>query len=108
MSTVRLPPASFRARLVVNRGGTHGRTAGIVAAPDAIVSGNRPVAEEEQPMPVHDWTRVEAGVFHDFHNCWLADLRNRLNGSILPEGHYAMTEQHAGASIADILTLHPP
>jgi hypothetical protein len=57
-------------------------------------------------MPVHDWTRVEDGVFHDFHVGWLPELRTALNGGLLPEGYYAMAEQHAGRSIADILTLH--
>jgi hypothetical protein len=57
-------------------------------------------------MPVHDWTRVEAGIFHDFHNAWLTEIRNTLNGGLLPSGYYCLTEQHAGRSIADILTLH--
>lgn len=57
-------------------------------------------------MPVHDWTRVDAGVFHDFHNVWIGELRNALNRGLLPEGYYAMSEQHAGRYIADILTLH--
>ena len=57
-------------------------------------------------MPVHDWTRVEASVFHDFHNAWIAELRNVLNSGLLPSGYYAMTEQHAGKYIADVLTLH--
>jgi hypothetical protein len=27
-------------------------------------------------MPIHDWTRVEAGLFHDFHTVWVgATLR---------------------------------
>jgi hypothetical protein len=30
-------------------------------------------------MPVHDWTRVDAGIFHDFHNAWITELRNVLN-----------------------------
>ncbi|HXE53985.1 MAG TPA: DUF4058 family protein [Tepidisphaeraceae bacterium] len=57
-------------------------------------------------MPVHDWTRVEAGIFHDFHLAWIAALRRNLNGGILPEGYYALAEQHAGRSIPDVLTLH--
>jgi len=57
-------------------------------------------------MPVHDWTRVEAGIFHDFHNAWIIELRNALNGGVLPDGYYALTEQHAGRYIADLLTLH--
>jgi hypothetical protein len=56
-------------------------------------------------MPVHDWTRDEAGIFHDFHNCWLTELRNTLNGGLLPAGYYALTEQHAGRYIVDLLTL---
>lgn len=59
-------------------------------------------------MPVHDWTRVEAGIFHDFHTAWIGEIRTALNGGLLPEGYYALAEQHAGRSIADILTLHAP
>ena len=36
-------------------------------------------------MPVHDWTRVEAGIFHDFHVAWLPEIRKALNGGLLPE-----------------------
>lgn len=57
-------------------------------------------------MPVHDWTRVEAGIFHDFHVAWIPEIRKALNGGLLPEGFYALAEQHAGHSIADVLTLH--
>ena len=44
-------------------------------------------------MPVHDWSRVFAGAFHDFHLAWMAELRNALNGGILPENYYALAEQ---------------
>ena len=27
-------------------------------------------------MPIHDWTRVAPGIFHDFHNAWVMELRN--------------------------------
>jgi hypothetical protein len=57
-------------------------------------------------MPIHDWSRVDAGTFHHFHNAWIMRLSNELNGGLLPEGYYAMTEQHAGRVIADVLTLH--
>jgi hypothetical protein len=57
-------------------------------------------------MPVHDWTRVEAGIFHDFHSAWITELRNALNGGILPSDYYALAEQHAGRSVPDLLTLH--
>jgi hypothetical protein len=37
-------------------------------------------------MPVHDWTQVTAGTFHDFHKAWITELRNALNGGVLPGG----------------------
>jgi hypothetical protein len=57
-------------------------------------------------MPVHDWTLVEAGIFHDLHTVWTGHLRTALNEGLLPEGYYALAEQHAGNPIADVLTLH--
>jgi hypothetical protein len=57
-------------------------------------------------MPVHDWTRVEAGIFHHFHNLWITELSNALNGGLLPGDFYALVEQHAGRFVTDILTLH--
>jgi hypothetical protein len=57
-------------------------------------------------MPVHDWTRVEDGIFHAFHVGWIGVIQTSLNGGLLPKGFYALAEQHAGRSIPDILTLH--
>ena len=57
-------------------------------------------------MPVHDWSRVEDGIFHDFHNAWITEFRNILNGGLLPRGYYALGEQHAGRFVTDVLTLH--
>ena len=57
-------------------------------------------------MPVHDWTRVEAGLFHSLHVTWIAELNRALNAGLLPPGYYALAEQHAGRTIADVLTLH--
>jgi hypothetical protein len=56
-------------------------------------------------MPIHDWTSVFDGAFHDFHFAWLAELRNALNGGVLPPDYYAMAEQVAGPREADVLTL---
>jgi hypothetical protein len=58
-------------------------------------------------MPVHDWTRVSAGTFHDFHSAWIIHLKEALNSGLLPDGFYAMSEQQGSQIIADILTLHP-
>ncbi len=57
-------------------------------------------------MPVHDWTRVDAGIFHDFHTVWVGQLRTALNEGLLPPDYYALAEQHAGQRITDVLTLH--
>lgn len=57
-------------------------------------------------MSVHDWTRVEAGIFHDFHTAWIMEIRSTLNNGLLPSDYYALAEQHAGCYVADLLTLH--
>ncbi|MCI0459552.1 MAG: DUF4058 family protein [Gemmataceae bacterium] len=56
-------------------------------------------------MPIHDWTRVNAGTFHDFHSSGIIHLKETLNGGLLPRGYYALAEQHAGRVLTDILTL---
>jgi hypothetical protein len=57
-------------------------------------------------MNVHDWTRVEDNVFHDFHNRWITHLTDSLNSGVLPDGYFARSEQHYGLPIADLLALH--
>jgi hypothetical protein len=56
-------------------------------------------------MPVHDWTRVDAGIFHAFHQQWIIAISNALNTGILPEDYYALPEQHAAGFGPDVLTL---
>jgi hypothetical protein len=56
-------------------------------------------------MPIHDWTRIEAGAFHDFHQCWAAAIRSALNGGLLPPGYMALVEQVTGRPIPDVVTL---
>jgi Protein of unknown function (DUF4058) len=56
-------------------------------------------------MPIHDWTRVEAGIFHDFHHAWIEELKRALNRGILPADYYALAEQHAAGFGPDVLTL---
>lgn len=56
-------------------------------------------------MPIHDWTRVDAGVFHAFHHDWITELSRALNRGILPADYYAMPEQHAAGFGPDVLTL---
>lgn len=56
-------------------------------------------------MPIHDWSRVDANLFHDFHQAWTIAIRNALNSGILPQGYAALVEQHAGGLVPDVLAL---
>jgi hypothetical protein len=56
-------------------------------------------------MPVHDWSRVDAGTFHDFHHAWIEEIKRALNGGLLPDEYYAMAEQQAAGFGPDVLTL---
>lgn len=56
-------------------------------------------------MPIHDWTRVTAGTFHDFHGAWITHIKEALNRGVLPSGYFAMQEQHAGLKEEDTYRL---
>jgi hypothetical protein len=56
-------------------------------------------------MPVHDWTRVDAGLFHHFHHRWIDSLADALNASSLPPDYFALVEQRIQGPIPDVLTL---
>jgi hypothetical protein len=56
-------------------------------------------------MPVHDWTRVDAGIFHAFHHSWIEEIARTLNRGLLPPEYYALAEQHAAGFGPDVLTL---
>jgi hypothetical protein len=56
-------------------------------------------------MPIHDWTKVIAGIFHDFHHEWISTMKRALNDGLLPPEYYALAEQFAGGLGPDVLTL---
>src|SRR5262245_48568811 len=56
-------------------------------------------------MPVHDWTRVRANRFHDFHQGWTIAIRNALNAGLLPPGYFAVAEQITGGPEPDVIAL---
>src|SRR5262245_60754036 len=56
-------------------------------------------------MPVHNWSRVDANLFHHFHQAWTINISNALNGGLLPPGYSALVEQHAGGVEPDVITL---
>ncbi len=56
-------------------------------------------------MPIHDWTRVSSGTFHDFHQGWTIEIRNTLNSGVLPDGYYAMADQRVSGPEPDVVAL---
>jgi hypothetical protein len=56
-------------------------------------------------MPIHDWKRVNSGLFHHFHQRWIGSICDALNGGVLPQGYFALAEQSAGGSAPDVLML---
>ena len=71
------------------------------------------MSASDTPPTVDDWTRVDAGTFHDFHQTWLAFMKVGLNDEVLPPGFYAQAERRFGAvgaseNEADVLTLEMP
>jgi hypothetical protein len=56
-------------------------------------------------MPIHDWSRVEAGIFHHFHQAWTIEIATTLNAGRLPDGYFAMAEQIIRGPIPDVVML---
>jgi hypothetical protein len=56
-------------------------------------------------MRMHDWTRVEAGIFHAFHHEWISEISRALNWGLLPGTYYALPEQVAAGFGPDVLAL---
>ncbi len=56
-------------------------------------------------MPIHDWTRVDAGLFHAFHQTWIISLSKALNSGALPPDYFALPEQSIRGPVPDVLTL---
>ena len=56
-------------------------------------------------MPMHDWTRVDAGIYHAFHHGWISAISDVLNTGLLPQDYYALPEQQTAGFGPDVLTL---
>jgi len=63
---------------------------------------------EGTSMPIHDWTKVDAGIFHHFHQAWINTLALALNQGRLPGNYYALAEQVTGGLGPDVLALESP
>lgn len=56
-------------------------------------------------MPIHDWTKVPAGLFHHFHQSWCIRIADALNSGRLPDGTAALVEQRSGPYESDVLAV---
>jgi hypothetical protein len=53
-------------------------------------------------MPIHDWSRVPAGLLHHFHQHWSIEIAATLNRGRLPKGIAALVEQRSGPRESDV------
>jgi hypothetical protein len=56
-------------------------------------------------MPVHDWTRVDAGLFHAFHQRWISALCDAINTGGLPPDYFALPDHNISRATPDVLTV---
>lgn len=56
-------------------------------------------------MPIHDWTRMQDGDFHHFHQRWIQAIADNLNTGGLPPDYMAISDQVTGRPIPDVVTL---
>src|SRR5205807_4619159 len=56
-------------------------------------------------MPMHDWSRIPPGLFHDFHQSWSIRIKDALNAGRLPKGVAAVVEQRAGSRESNVLAI---
>ena len=57
-------------------------------------------------MPIHDWTRVESGLYHVFHQDWTMRLYYALNSGVLPSGFTALTDLKVEGYEPDVMAVH--
>lgn len=71
-----------------------------------MVSGRASIIGSGGPtIPIHDWSRIPAGLFHDFHQSWCIYIKTALNSGLLPKGLSALVGQRAGSREGDVLTI---
>jgi hypothetical protein len=55
-------------------------------------------------MPIHDWSRMQAGDVHHFHQSWICYLADSLNSGVLPSEYMAQIERVTTKSINEVVT----
>lgn len=56
-------------------------------------------------MPIHDWTQLDAGSWHEFHQSWSVRIKDALNGGLLPKGHHAYVESKVAGYEPDVVAV---
>ncbi len=57
-------------------------------------------------MPLHDWTKVNSGIFHHFHQGWCWELGHALNrNGVMPKNLAALVEQKHGFKEPDVVAV---
>jgi hypothetical protein len=56
-------------------------------------------------MPIHDWSKVDSGMFHNFHQIWSVELSKTLNRGVLPKGYFAYIEQKVPIIEPDVIAV---
>ncbi len=59
-------------------------------------------------MPVHDWTKVDPGVFHHFHLSWLGAIKAELNRGEISNEYYALAEPFSAKPGLNFANLNGP
>jgi len=59
-------------------------------------------------MPVHDWSRVAPGIFHNFHHGWTCAITNTLNTGGLPDEYCALIEPTKRGSGPEAISRYTP
>ncbi|HLW65188.1 MAG TPA: DUF4058 family protein [Gemmataceae bacterium] len=49
-------------------------------------------------MSIHNWTKVDAGIYQAFQHCWISAIGDALNSGPLPDNYYALCELQVTAS----------
>ncbi|MBI3822954.1 MAG: hypothetical protein HY289_09800 [Planctomycetes bacterium] len=53
-------------------------------------------------MPIHDWTRVDEGICHNFTLAWFVEISRHLNTAGLPRTHYSLVESYHSFEIEGV------
>lgn len=59
-------------------------------------------------MPIHDWTRVRANRFYNFHLSWAVAISDALNAGGLPAGYFTLLEQRTRMPRPDCISIELP